>query len=106
MGCGVLLQGDLPGPGIEPESPALQTDSLPSDREDPLEEHNPVQYFCLESPMDRGAWQATVHRVTKSQERLKRLSTAASLAFSLLLKLLIFLPGIFFSQRLPSLDVH
>ena len=27
---------------------------------------NPLQYFCLENPMDRGAWQATVHRVTKS----------------------------------------
>ena len=24
---------------------------------------NPLQYFCLENPMDRGAWQATVHRV-------------------------------------------
>ena len=28
---------------------------------------------CLENPMDRGAWWATVHRVTKSQTRLKRL---------------------------------
>ena len=28
---------------------------------------NPVQYSCLENPMDRGAWWATVHRVTKSQ---------------------------------------
>ena len=27
---------------------------------------NPLQYFCLENPMDRGAWQATVHGVTKS----------------------------------------
>ena len=27
---------------------------------------NPVQYSCLENPMDRGAWGATVHRVTKS----------------------------------------
>ena len=27
---------------------------------------NPLQYPCLENPMDRGAWQATVHRVTKS----------------------------------------
>ena len=25
-----------------------------------------LQYSCLENPMDRGAWQATVHRVTKS----------------------------------------
>ena len=28
---------------------------------------NPFQYSCLENPMDRGAWQATVHRVAKSQ---------------------------------------
>ena len=27
---------------------------------------NPLQYSCLENPMDRGGWQATVHRVTKS----------------------------------------
>ena len=27
---------------------------------------NPVQYSCLENPMDREAWQATVHGVTKS----------------------------------------
>ena len=31
---------------------------------------NPLQYSCLENPMDRGAWQPTVHRVTKSQTRL------------------------------------
>ena len=35
----------------------------------------PLQYSCLENPMDRGAWQATVHRVTKSQTQLKRLGT-------------------------------
>ena len=28
---------------------------------------NPLQYCCLGNPMDRGAWQATVHGVTKSQ---------------------------------------
>jgi len=28
---------------------------------------NPLQYSCLENPMDRGAWQATVHRIAKSQ---------------------------------------
>ena len=31
---------------------------------------NPLQYSCLENPMDRGAWRATVHGVTKSQTRL------------------------------------
>ena len=28
---------------------------------------NPLQYSCLENPMDRGAWRATVHEVMKSQ---------------------------------------
>ena len=28
---------------------------------------NPFQYSCLENPMDRGAWQVTVHRVAKSR---------------------------------------
>ena len=31
--------------------------------EDPLEEGNPLQYSCLENPMDRGAWRAIVHRI-------------------------------------------
>ena len=31
---------------------------------------SPLQYSCLENPMDRGAWRATVHRVTKSQTQL------------------------------------
>ena len=36
---------------------------------------NPLQYSCLENPMDRGIWQATVRRVTKSRTQLKCLST-------------------------------
>ena len=35
---------------------------------------NPFQYSCLENRMDKGAWWATVHGVTKSQTRLKQLS--------------------------------
>ena len=31
---------------------------------------NPLQYSCLENPMDRGAWWAVVHRVAKSRTRL------------------------------------
>ena len=31
---------------------------------------NPLQYSCLENPMDRGAWWATIHGVAKSQTRL------------------------------------
>ena len=32
---------------------------------------NPLQYSCLKNPMNRGAWWATVHGVTKSQTQLK-----------------------------------
>ena len=35
---------------------------------------NPLQYSCLENPMDRGAWRATEYRVAMSQTRLKWLS--------------------------------
>jgi len=31
---------------------------------------NPLQYSCLENPMDRGAWQATVHGVTRVRHNL------------------------------------
>ena len=34
------------------------------------ENGNPLQYSCLGNPMDRGAWQATVHIFTKSQTQL------------------------------------
>ena len=34
------------------------------------ENGNPYQYSCLENPMDRGAWWATVHGVAKSRTRL------------------------------------
>ena len=37
----------------------------------------PLQYSCLENPMDGGAWWAAVHGVTKSRTRLKRLSSSS-----------------------------
>ena len=37
---------------------------------------NPFQYSFLENSMDRGAWQASIHRVIKSQTQLKQLITA------------------------------
>ena len=43
----------------------------------------PLQYSCLENPMDGGAWWAAVHGVTKSRTRLKQLSSS-SLRASLL----------------------
>ena len=36
---------------------------------------NPLQYSCLENPMERGAWQATVHGVAKSRTRLSNFTT-------------------------------
>ena len=59
---------------------ALALKSLPASTEDlrdadtisgwgrsPGEEHgNPLQYSCLENPMDRGAWWATVHGIAQS----------------------------------------
>ena len=46
--------------------------SIPGSGRSPGEGHsNPLQYSCLENPMDREAWQATVHGVAKSQTRLK-----------------------------------
>ena len=38
----------------------------------PREAHaNPLQFCCLENPLDRGAWRATVHGVAQSQTQLK-----------------------------------
>ena len=55
--------GDVRDPGLIPGSERSLGD--------------PLQDCCLENPMDRGAWRATVHRVTQSQTRLKQLSTHA-----------------------------
>ena len=53
--------------------------SVPRSGRSPVAGHgNPLQYSCLENPMDRGAWWATVHRVTKRQTWLSWLSTHAS----------------------------
>ena len=50
--------------------------SIPGSGRSPGEGNgNPLQYSCLENPMDRGAWWATVHGVAKSRTRLKQLST-------------------------------
>ena len=45
---------------------ARDTGSIPGSGRSPGEGNgNPLQYSCLESPMDRGAWQATVHGVAE-----------------------------------------
>ena len=50
-GCNAGDPGLIPGSGRVPEEG----------------NGNPLRYSCLENPMDRGAWWATVHWVTKSQ---------------------------------------
>ena len=51
--------------------------SIPGSGRSPGRGHgNPLHYSCLENPMDRGVWQATVHRIRKSQTCLKWLSTS------------------------------
>ena len=73
---------DLPDPGIEPESPTLEADALSSKPPGKPQcskprfysrigkipgkrNSNPLQYSCLENPMDRGAWQSTVPEVAR-----------------------------------------
>ena len=52
------------------------TGSIPGWGRSPGRGHdNPLQYSCLRNPIDKGAWQATVHRVSKSQTQLKQLNT-------------------------------
>ena len=42
--------------------------SVPGSRRSPGRGHgNPLEYSCLENPMDRGAWRAMVHRVARNQ---------------------------------------
>ena len=60
--------GDLPNPGIEPRSPAFQADTLTSE---PPGKPNPLQWSCLEGPMDREVWWAAVHGVPKNRTQLK-----------------------------------
>ena len=45
---------------------------------------NPHQYSCLENPMDRVTWQATVHGVTKRWTQLKQLSSNISIFMQIL----------------------
>ena len=52
----------------EPTCNAGDLGSIPGPERSPGEGHgNPLQYSCLENPMDRGAWRAIVHGVAKSR---------------------------------------
>ena len=67
----------FPGSSVVKNSPAMQETRclIPGSERPPGVGHgSPIQYSCLENPMDRGAWRDTVHGVTKSRTWLKRLS--------------------------------
>ena len=53
----------------------MRVSSLGSGRSPEGGHSNPLQYSCLENPTHRGAWQATVHGVAKTQTLLKQLNT-------------------------------
>ena len=66
---GVSRLEGFPGGSVVKNLPANAGDvsSIPGSGRSPREGNdNPLQYSCLENPMDRGAWQATVHGVAES----------------------------------------
>ena len=68
---------DFPGGSVVKNTPANAGDAAlnPGSERSPGEENvNPLQYSWLGSPMDRGAWQATVHGFTKELDVTQRLS--------------------------------
>ena len=69
----VCSELDFPDSSADQESicDAGDLGSIPGSGRSPGEGNgNSLQYSCLENPMDRGAWWATVHGATKSQTRL------------------------------------
>ena len=69
----IFIFWGFPGGSVVKNLPANAGDvgSIPGLGRSPGEENsNPLQYSCLEIPMDRGVWQATVHGFTKSQTQL------------------------------------
>ena len=77
---------DFPGDsdGKESACNAGDLDSIPELGRSPGEVNgNPLQCSWLENPMDGGAWQATVHGVTKSQTRLSHFTSLHPQAFHL-----------------------
>ena len=67
----------------------------------------PLQYSCLENPMDGGAWRAAVHGVTKSRTRLSDFTFTFHF-HALEKEMAVFLPGESQGEPdgLPSLGLH
>ena len=71
------LGAAFPGGSVSKESTCNARDpgSIPRSGRSPGGRHGtPLQYSCLENPMDRGAWWTTVQRVAKSQMRLSTIA--------------------------------
>ena len=66
--------GDAGGPGLIPDLGRIPRKG----------NGNPLQYSCFENYMDGGAWQATVHGVTKSRTQLSNFAHAKQIMLSLL----------------------
>ena len=67
----------LPWYFSDKESPANAGDAgsiLELGRSPGEENGNPLQYSCLENPMDKGAWRATVHEVAKESDTTEQLN--------------------------------
>ena len=60
---------------------------------------NPLQYSCLENPMDRGAWQVTVHGIAKESGTTYQMSTQMPLDGLFSLGLPILLSALFTPPR-------
>ena len=56
------------------ETQEMQVQSLGWEDSPRVGNGNPLQYSCLENPMDRGAWRAAVHGAKKSRKQLKHMS--------------------------------
>ena len=66
----------------DPPASAGDAGSIPGSGSSPGKGNgNPLQCSCLENSMDRGAWQATVHRVAKSQTRLSDVTFTFTIVF-------------------------
>ena len=73
-GCSYLLPGAFPHGSDIKESACNVGDpgSIPGSGRAPGEGNgHPLQYSCLENPIDRGVWWGTIHGVTKSRTRLR-----------------------------------
>ena len=67
----------FPGGSVVKNLPANAGDMglIPGSRRSPEEENgNPLQYSCLEDPVDRGAWWVTVHGVAKESDMTEGLN--------------------------------